>query len=186
MDTGTKLSKLRRENNYTQEQFADIIGVSRQAVSKWENNIAYPETDKLLKISELFGCSIDYILKNEENKEENGTVSVKQQPGRIFIPSYDNKSVSACYKVKCTKILAACKDEPHYILHGTDSASFWGENTVTLGWYETLEDIEKEIADIAEAISNGRSSYKLKYNADIETVGIFKQPKLKKYINTQE
>ena len=98
MDTGAKLSKLRRENNYTQEQFADMLGVSRQAVSKWENGTAYPETDKLLKISGVFGCSIDYLLKDEENKEEskgNGTVFVKQQPGRIFISSYDNKSVGA-------------------------------------------------------------------------------------------
>lgn len=189
MDTGAKLSKLRRENNYTQEQFADMLGVSRQAVSKWENGTAYPETDKLLKISGIFGCSIDYLLKDEENKEEskvNGTAFVKQQPGRIFISSYDNKSVGAYCRVEYSKIFAALKDEPHYILYGIDSVSFWGSHKVMLGWYETLQDIEKEIADITKAISNGESSYKLKYNADIETAGIFKQPKLKKYINPQE
>ena len=46
MTLGEKLSKLRKEYNYTQEQLADILGVSRQSISKWESDIAYPETDK--------------------------------------------------------------------------------------------------------------------------------------------
>ena len=66
MTLGEKLSKLRKENNYTQEQLADVLGVSRQAISKWESNITYPETDKLIRISELFHCSLDYLLKETE------------------------------------------------------------------------------------------------------------------------
>ncbi len=65
MTLGDKLSKLRKENNYTQEQLADVLGVSRQAISKWESDIAYPETDKLIRISELFDCSLDYLLKDK-------------------------------------------------------------------------------------------------------------------------
>lgn len=65
MTVGDKLAKLRRENNYTQEQLADILGVSRQSISKWESNISYPETEKLIRISELFHCSLDYLLKDE-------------------------------------------------------------------------------------------------------------------------
>ena len=65
MTLGDKLSKLRKENNYTQEQLADVLGVSRQSISKWESDIAYPETDKLIRISELFDCSLDYLLKDE-------------------------------------------------------------------------------------------------------------------------
>lgn len=63
MTLGDKLSKLRKENNFTQEQLADVLGVSRQAVSKWESNITYPETDKIIRMSELFNCSLDYLLK---------------------------------------------------------------------------------------------------------------------------
>ncbi|MCX4287030.1 MAG: helix-turn-helix transcriptional regulator, partial [Clostridia bacterium] len=48
MTFGDKLSKLRREQNYTQEQLADILGVSRQSVSKWESEAASPETDNLV------------------------------------------------------------------------------------------------------------------------------------------
>ncbi len=65
MTFGEKLSKLRKENNYTQEQLADILNVSRQSVSKWESNMAYPETDKLICLARLFECSTDYLLKDE-------------------------------------------------------------------------------------------------------------------------
>lgn len=65
MTLGDKLAKLRKENNYTQEQLADILGVSRQAISKWESDSAYPETDKLIRMSDMFNCSLDYLLKDE-------------------------------------------------------------------------------------------------------------------------
>lgn len=69
MTLGDKLSKLRKENNFTQEQLADVLGVSRQAISKWESNITYPETDKLIRMSELFNCSLDYLLKEAEETD---------------------------------------------------------------------------------------------------------------------
>lgn len=52
MTIGEKIAKLRKENNITQEQLAEKLGVSRQAISKWESNATYPETDKLIRISE--------------------------------------------------------------------------------------------------------------------------------------
>lgn len=72
MTLGEKLSKLRKEYNYTQEQLAGILGVSRQSISKWESDIAYPETDKLIKLGKLFECSMDYLL-NENITEKNVT-----------------------------------------------------------------------------------------------------------------
>ena len=71
MTLGDKISKLRKDNNYTQEQLADILGVSRQSISKWESDIAYPETDKLVKMGKLFECSMDYLL-NEDISEKQG------------------------------------------------------------------------------------------------------------------
>lgn len=65
MTLGEKLTKLRKENNYTQEQLADILGVSRQSVSKWESDVAYPETEKLIKLGKLYECSMDYLLKDK-------------------------------------------------------------------------------------------------------------------------
>ena len=74
MTFGEKLAKLRKENNYTQEQLADILEVSRQSISKWESDIAYPETEKLVRIGKLFSCSMDYLL-NDEILEKNGVNS---------------------------------------------------------------------------------------------------------------
>ena len=71
MTLGEKLSKLRKEYNYTQEQLAEILGVSQQSISKWESDIAYPETDKLIELGKLFDCSMDYLLK-EDVTEKNG------------------------------------------------------------------------------------------------------------------
>lgn len=76
MTLGNKLSKLRRENNYTQEQLADILGVSRQSVSKWESDAACPETEKLLRLGELYNCSMDYLLKDGSRYSSDGGKSV--------------------------------------------------------------------------------------------------------------
>lgn len=72
MTLGGKIAKQRKELNYTQEQLADILGVSRQSISKWESDIAYPETDKLIELGKLFDCSMDYLLK-ENVTEKDGT-----------------------------------------------------------------------------------------------------------------
>ena len=72
MTTGDKLSKLRKERNYTQEQLADLLCVSRQAVSKWESDIAFPETETLIRISELYGCSLDYLLRDKPEEADTG------------------------------------------------------------------------------------------------------------------
>lgn len=65
MTLGEKIAKQRKEQNLTQEQLAELLGVSRQSISKWESNLAYPETDKLIRLGKIFDCSMDYLLKNE-------------------------------------------------------------------------------------------------------------------------
>lgn len=65
MTLGEKISRERKALNYTQEQLAEILGVSRQSISKYESDIAYPETDKLIKLGRLFECSMDYLLLDD-------------------------------------------------------------------------------------------------------------------------
>lgn len=62
---GERIYQLRTANNMSQGNLADRLDVSRQTVSKWENNQSIPETDKLIALSEIFAVSIDYILKGE-------------------------------------------------------------------------------------------------------------------------
>lgn len=75
MTLGEKIAKQRKELNYTQEQLADILGVSRQSISKWESDIAYPETEKLIELGKIFECSMDYLLKDEVAEKTGDSVS---------------------------------------------------------------------------------------------------------------
>ncbi len=73
MTLGQKLKLLLKENNMTQEELAERLEVSRQAVGKWVNDRGIPEVNKLLQISNMFNVSLDYLLKEElELKEETG------------------------------------------------------------------------------------------------------------------
>lgn len=69
MTTGEKLATLRKRKGITQEQLAAILQVSRQSVSRWEMDAAFPETEKLVKLGRLLECSIDFLL-NEELEED--------------------------------------------------------------------------------------------------------------------
>ena len=65
MTFGEKLQKLRTRAGLSQDQLAELLDVSRQAVSKWERNEAMPEAEKLVRISRQFGVSTDYLLLEE-------------------------------------------------------------------------------------------------------------------------
>ncbi len=81
MTLGEKIAKQRKELNYTQEQLAEILDVSRQSISKWESDQTYPETDKLIELGKVFDCSMDYLLK-EEITEKTG-VSTLDFAGKV-------------------------------------------------------------------------------------------------------
>lgn len=81
MTTGEKLQNLRKENNYTQEELADILGVSRQSVSKWESDVAFPETDKLITLAKLYHCTVDYLLNTDNNDITSETNSFSEKTG---------------------------------------------------------------------------------------------------------
>lgn len=171
MTLGDKLSKLRKENNYTQEQLADVLGVSRQAISKWESNVTYPETDKLVRMSKLFHCTTDYLLLDEvaEPVKQNACGQTAAPADRIFIESPIAQKVVSCFKVTVSPVLGSAKNQPKYLLLGVDKVTVLGEHTTQLGWYETEEDIQKEIAEITSAIRKGEKCYTIKYNADVDT-----------------
>lgn len=63
---GKKLHELRKQSGFTQDYVAEKLGVSAQAVSKWENDIACPDIMTLPNIAELYGISIDELFKNDD------------------------------------------------------------------------------------------------------------------------
>jgi transcriptional regulator with XRE-family HTH domain len=62
MTYNEKIVKLRKAYGYSQETFAKLVGVSRQAVYKWESGTSYPEAEKLIEIKKLLGIKIDDLL----------------------------------------------------------------------------------------------------------------------------
>lgn len=182
MGFGENLKRVRKQRNITQEQLAEILDVSRQAISKWESGMGYPETEKLLKISKELNISLDYLMndiskmKEKEKTEEKSVVYAAS--GKIAITAFDNSSVVVCHAVKMTNVLFPGKNSPRYILNGIDDVTFWGEHTTILGWYTAIEDIQKEMKEIVKAINRGDMTYKLQYNANVEYVGFFGQPRI--------
>ena len=75
MNLSDNLKRIRKENNLSQEQLADKLGVSRQSVSKWESGQAYPEMDKVLQLCQLFNLNIDELL-NQNIKDVNNKKQV--------------------------------------------------------------------------------------------------------------
>lgn len=69
-----KLQELRKGSGMSQEEFAELLGVSRQSVSKWESGKGYPEIDKLIFISNYFNTSLDLLLKDTSNCEDSSSI----------------------------------------------------------------------------------------------------------------
>jgi transcriptional regulator with XRE-family HTH domain len=65
MNLNEKIQKLRKDQGLSQEQLAEQLHVTRQAVSKWETGEGLPDIENILQLSELFGVSVDYLLKNQ-------------------------------------------------------------------------------------------------------------------------
>lgn len=85
MSTGKKLAFLRKQRGITQEELSEILEVSRQSVSRWEKDAAFPETDKLIKLSRLFECSVDYLLNDSISRRDNLVTGTSADDCRRFI-----------------------------------------------------------------------------------------------------
>ena len=108
IETANRLVELRKKNNLSQEELAEKLGVSRQAVSKWERSEASPDTDNLIALAEIYGMSLDELIfgekrggadeeeKKDESEEQNRAVkdTVKIGPAGIFVKSKDGDEVS--------------------------------------------------------------------------------------------
>ena len=70
MSLGETIYRLRTEKSLSQGDLAEMLEVSRQSISKWENNSAIPDLDKIVKLSEIFSVSLDELVKGEKTIKE--------------------------------------------------------------------------------------------------------------------
>ena len=101
MSMGNKLAEARRAANLTQEQLAERLGVTRQAVSRWESDAAYPETEKIIRMARLLNVSCDYLLRDDIAAGDTGapppdpvTRLLKQAVGRkVRVSLFDGEGI---------------------------------------------------------------------------------------------
>lgn len=106
IEIADRLVKLRKKYGYSQEELADKLGLSRQAVSKWERAEASPDTDNLICLAKLYGVSLDELLATDEdldtiveeqvkdNKEENKGEKVEIKDDHVVLFSKNGKKVT--------------------------------------------------------------------------------------------
>ncbi len=101
MNFGEKIFKLRKEKGLSQEALAEQLGTTRQAISKWENNQGFPETEKLLQLSNIFEVSTDFLLKDDSlvkgTNEKGYYVSKELARGYLSNMKRVNKYLSLGY-----------------------------------------------------------------------------------------
>lgn len=107
MELSKKLYQLQKKQGLSQEQLAERLNVSRQAISKWESGTATPETDKLLAISNYFQVSLDYLMKNTSEPEEKEPASAHQSDDSNNLPTR-NATVLPGIILSIGGILALC------------------------------------------------------------------------------
>lgn len=88
MSLGGKIQELRKQSNLSQEQLAEKLTVSRQAISKWELDQSIPDTDKIIQLSSLFQVSTDYLLKEDMTTPLQQTVNSDTDKKSIALDVY--------------------------------------------------------------------------------------------------
>ena len=190
MSFGENLRNVRKKKNITQEDLAEILGVSRQAISKWESDNGYPETEKLLVISEVLNISIDSLLHGGSTldvKQEIAEVESVKASNKLYIIDANKRKLAAFEEFGIDMIginntgeavvITGFKKEntkvkvPVCILYGITKGILSRNKRTTLGYYSTLENAQKELASISKA-SKTDTQYELKYAAKMQGVRI--------------
>ena len=110
MNLNEKIINLRKEKGLSQEALAEALDVSRQSVSKWESGASLPDTDKIIAMSELFGVTTDYLLKEDPPMEFEDVESAEEsvEPTEIITVQPETSDYPPAPKKKKTaaKIVA--------------------------------------------------------------------------------
>lgn len=147
MNLAEKITKHRKQKGWSQEQLAEQLDISRQSVSKWESGASIPDLDRILRLSEIFKVSTDYLLKDEieeeevksdedklENKETKRIISQTEAKNYLKIMRQASRKIAAavavCILSPVFLILFAGMAENHVIDVAEDTAG--GIGTVVL------------------------------------------------------
>ena len=88
-----KITDLRKKNGWSQEDLAEKMGVSRQSISKWESAQSVPDMGRIVRLSEVFSVSTDYLLKDELETERNEVIPVEDSDTPFLTISMEEASL---------------------------------------------------------------------------------------------
>lgn len=166
MTIGARISEYRRQRNITQERLAEAMGVTSQAVSKWENDISCPDISVMPQLADYFGISLDRLMRGDEPNRpqvlpESARSDINSKVLRVLVDSKDGD------KVKINLPMGL-------IIAGLDIGA--SLNNINFGNNEATGDIMKQIdlSNIIKLVENGMIGHLLEIEgANGDRVSIF-------------
>lgn len=188
MSISEKIQQLRKSNGLSQEQLAEKLNVSRQAISKWESGTSLPDAEKIVLISDLFEVSTDYLMKDENtSRADDNKQQVIQVSRKLYISDINKRKLSAFDEFEIEIINSDNKGEgtlitgiskpnakvkiPVCALYGITKGILGINQQTLLGFYTSLEEAKKELDSISKT-SEKDTVYELKYAAKMQGVRI--------------
>lgn len=167
MSFADRLKEARRICGLSQEELAEHLDVSRQAVGKWEQGQSYPEVEKLLSLCGVLNTSLDALMADELQKNCRTEINTPAPSESILIRAENGINLVRCINIQCSQPYKSRKG-PKYALFGVSGHSdFWGPHNHFLGWYADEASVQAEINAIQAAMRRGEADYVLQYNAKV-------------------
>ncbi len=145
---GDNLKQLRREQNLTQEQLASLLGVSYQSVSRWENNLCYPDIELLPVIADFFKITVDKLLGINEQLEKQTVEACLAE----FQHAISRGDVQECIRIAREGV---AKYPNNYVLLNKLMYALFiaGDDSGNIpDWKENMQKYDKEITSLGERI----------------------------------
>lgn len=178
----------RKRAGLSQEELADRLEVSRQAISKWEMGQSTPDPEKIVRMSELFGISTDELLKAQPAPAAPAAPQLQtlRHAGKVYIIDINDRKLSAFDTFELEPVGFGAKGEATVLgggqtgqtvrvpvcgLYGIGKGFLGLKRRTLLGMYATMEDARKELAQIAET-SGEKVFYQLRYACKMDGVRI--------------
>lgn len=163
MSFADRLRDARRDCGLSQEELAERLDVSRQAVGKWEQGQTYPELEKLLALCSVLNVSADALLHDELPPQCRKTAAAAAPSESILILAENGINLVRCVNIVRSQPYKSRKG-PKYALFGVSGYTpFWGPHNNLLGWYADEASIQREMQAIREAMRRGDPDYTLQY-----------------------
>lgn len=157
---GEKLHELRKQSGFTQDYVAEKLGVSAQAVSKWENDIACPDIMTLPNVAELYGITVDELFKNEEVQsnvkyEKEDKANENELVLRVYVDTVNGDVVKVNLPYLLVKELIKVGKNISGVIAGVDLSSIDFESIfkiVEMGVLGEIVKVKTQNGDIVRVV----------------------------------